>query len=176
MARYATSIEVPLPPEQAFGYMAEFANTLEWDPGVVEAQRLTPGSLAPGSAFRVVTAFLGARVALRYEIAEYDPPHRVVLRARTPRFESEDEILVEPTPAGSRIRYDARLTLRGVWRLADPWLQLAFNRVGDAAIRGLARRLRAIGAPQPVASQCAWRARGASGSERSSAAPVRAGR
>ena len=64
MARYATSIEVPLLPEEAFGYMAEFANTLEWDPGVVEAERLTPGSLAPGSAFRVVTAFLGARVAL----------------------------------------------------------------------------------------------------------------
>jgi carbon monoxide dehydrogenase subunit G len=161
MARYATSIEVPLQPADALNYMAEFANTLEWDPGVVEAERLTPGELGPGSAFRVVTSFLGARLALRYEIVEYAPPHRVVLRAQAERFDSVDEILVEPAPAGSRIRYDARLTLRGIWRLADPWLQLAFNRIGAAAIRGLARRLRAVGPPEPAAPVCGWPLRAA---------------
>jgi len=40
MALYTTSIDSSLSPSEAFAYMAAFENVAQWDPGVVEAQRL----------------------------------------------------------------------------------------------------------------------------------------
>ena len=54
MARYVDAIDLPIPLEQAFDYLADFSRTAEWDPGVVEAERLTPGPPRRGSRFRVV--------------------------------------------------------------------------------------------------------------------------
>jgi hypothetical protein len=42
---------------------------------------------------------------------------------------------------GTRVTYDADLALRGILRIADPLLGLAFNRVGDRALAGLRRTL-----------------------------------
>jgi hypothetical protein len=40
MARYTTSLETPRPPAEAFAYRSDFPTTKEWEPGVVEADRL----------------------------------------------------------------------------------------------------------------------------------------
>jgi hypothetical protein len=42
---------------------------------------------------------------------------------------------------GTRVTYDADLSLKGPLRLADPLLALAFRRVGDRARDGLRARL-----------------------------------
>jgi carbon monoxide dehydrogenase subunit G len=34
--QYAREIEVSMPADQAFAYLADFTNAAEWDPGVVE--------------------------------------------------------------------------------------------------------------------------------------------
>lgn len=39
MARYVDAIDLPIPVEEAFDYLADFSRTAEWDPGVVEAHR-----------------------------------------------------------------------------------------------------------------------------------------
>ena len=35
--RYAREIEVPMPADETFAYLADFANAAEWDPGVADA-------------------------------------------------------------------------------------------------------------------------------------------
>ena len=54
---------------------------------------------------------------------------------------SRDRITFESTAAGTRVTYDADLALKGLLRIADPLLALAFNRVGDRALAGLRRTL-----------------------------------
>ena len=39
VARYVTTIDSSLTPEEAFAYMADFSNAREWDPSVTEASR-----------------------------------------------------------------------------------------------------------------------------------------
>jgi hypothetical protein len=138
VARYETTIDSRLAPAEAFGYMASFDNAQEWDPSVVEARRLDGGQLRIGSAFHVVSTFAGRKVPLRYEITALEAGRRVVLEAWNGTFGSVDTISVTPSGNGSRVTYDARLVFKGVSKLADPIMQLVFNRVGrkaDASLR-----------------------------------------
>ncbi|MBV8221122.1 MAG: hypothetical protein JO325_21875, partial [Solirubrobacterales bacterium] len=53
------------------------------------------------------------------------------------------------TGTGTRVTYAADLRLKGLLRLADPLLALAFRRVGDRALAGL-REVLARPAPGTV--------------------------
>lgn len=137
MARYTTSVRSPRPAEEAFAYLSDFSTTAEWDPGVAEAERLTAGPLGEGSEFRVVAEFMGRMVPLTYFVTAYEPPRRIVLRGESSTVISLDEITVDRSNGGALVTYDARLSLKGPLRVADPVLGLAFKRIGDRAAAGM---------------------------------------
>lgn len=141
MARYKASIETPRPPAEAFAYLSDFSTTEEWDPGVVEAERIGDAAVGDGSEFRLVADFLGRKTPLVYRIVEYDPPHAVTFRGESSTVVSLDRITFDPSNGGTRVTYDADLALKGPLRIGDPLLGLAFNRVGDRALEGLRRTL-----------------------------------
>jgi len=121
--------------------MAEFENVADWDPGVVEADRIGSGELGVDSRFRLIVSFAGQKLPLEYRITEFEPPRRVLLVAETATLRSVDEVTVERTPKGATVSYDADLRLIGPLRLFNPALALVFNRVGDRAAAGLRREL-----------------------------------
>ncbi|HET9094043.1 MAG TPA: SRPBCC family protein [Solirubrobacteraceae bacterium] len=143
MARYRATLETPRSPEEVFRYLSDFSTTREWDPGVITAERLTDGTVGMGSEFSLVARFLGRDAQLTYRVVEYDPPHAVTVLGENATVISRDRITFEPSGGGTRITYDAELTLRGVMRLADPLLGLAFRPVGDRALEGMKRALSA---------------------------------
>jgi len=147
MARYKATVDTPRPPDEAFAFLSDFSTTAEWDPGVVEAERLGDAPIAEGSEFRLVADFLHRDTTLIYSIVEYDPPSAVTFRGENSSVVSLDRITFEPSNGGTRITYDAELALKGPLRLADPLLALAFKRVGDRALAGMRTTLRA---EQPV--------------------------
>jgi len=147
MAQYQATIVAPVPISDAFDYLARFSSTAEWDPGVHEAEMVTPEPVGMGSAFRVVTSFAGRKLPLRYEITEFDRPYKVTVRAENGSTISEDTITftttdrreVDGVEVGSQteVRYDADLRLKGAFRVLDPVIGLLFNRIGDRAAGGL---------------------------------------
>lgn len=137
MAHYRASIDVRQACEEVFAYLSDFSTTREWDPSVVDAERLNGQAVGEGTQFRLVAEFLGRENELTYRIVEYDPPHAVTFLGENATVVSRDRITFEPTAEGTRVSYDADLALKGVLRLADPLLALAFNRVGDRALAGL---------------------------------------
>ncbi len=146
MAHYRASIDVQQPGEDVFAYLSDFSTTKEWDPGVVEAERLHGQPVQEGTEFRLLAEFLGRKNELTYRIVEYDPPHAVTFLGENASVVSRDRITFEPTAAGTHVTYDADLKLKGVLRVADPLLAIAFNRVGDRALAGLRKTL---GTSQP---------------------------
>lgn len=146
MAHYRGTVESTRSHEQTFAYMAEFANVREWDPTAAEARALEEGEPGLGSRFFVRVHWLGRDLPLTYEIVEFEPPHRLVLRAENESSVSEDTVEVTANGDGATLIYDARVTLKGIGRFADPLLGLAFKRLGDNAAAGLRREL---GAPSP---------------------------
>ena len=137
MARYTASLETRIPRAEVFDYLSDFSTTEEWDPGVVEAERLGDAPVGEGSEFRVVAEFLGRKSTLVYRVVEFVPGEVVTLRGENATVVSLDRIAVEPIGDATRITYDADLTLKGPLRLADLLLRLAFGRVGDRALQGL---------------------------------------
>jgi hypothetical protein len=91
--------------------------------------------------FRVSISFLGRRVPLEYRITEFERPSRLVLSGGDSSLRSTDEITFVSRPGGTRVTYEARLDLTGIRRLADPLLDLLFQRIGRLAVRGLRERL-----------------------------------
>jgi carbon monoxide dehydrogenase subunit G len=149
MAHYNASVETPRAREDVFEYLSDFSTTEEWDPGVVEAARIGDGPVSEGTEFRLVADFLGRQTPLTYRIVEYDPPHAVTFRGESSTVVSLDRITFEPAGGGTRITYDADLALKGLFRLADPLLGLAFTRVGDRALAGLRNTLAPAGGKDP---------------------------
>jgi carbon monoxide dehydrogenase subunit G len=142
MARYVTVIDTPRSPEDCFAALSDFSSAAEWDPGVSRATRREGGPVRVGSRFDLVAGFLGREVPLTYEVTELDEPRLVVLRAENATIVSLDTITVEPREdGGSRVTYDADLRLKGLLRLGDLGLRLAFGRIGDQAAAGLREHL-----------------------------------
>ena len=153
MARFVDAIDLPVPPEQAFDYLADFERTAEWDPGVAEAERLTEGPSRLGSRFRVVVAFLGRRIPFEYQIVRYERPHRLILEGDDGSLRSIDELSFVPRDGGTRVLYEARLELEGLRRLADPLLEVAFQGIGRLAARGLRQRFSVLARKQAATGE-----------------------
>lgn len=143
MARYVATADSPRPREEVFAYLKDFSNAAEWDPGVAEAQRLDTGEIKVGSEFLLVTEFLGRKTPLTYRVVELKAPELVVFEASTGTLRSHDRLTFEERDGGTRVTYDADLTLSGPLKLADPLLKLAFGWIGGRARDGLRRQLAA---------------------------------
>jgi carbon monoxide dehydrogenase subunit G len=149
MAHYRASIDIQRPRDDVFAYLSDFSTTREWDPGVVETERLNGQAVGVGTEFRLVAEFLGRKNELIYRIVEYDRPHAVTLLGENATVVSRDRITFADVPEGTRVTYDADLALKGLLRIADPVLALAFKRVGERALVGL-RRTFAASEPQSL--------------------------
>jgi hypothetical protein len=145
MARFVATLDSALPTQEAFAYLADVERFVEWDPSVVRSTRVEGSAPGAGASYDVEVKNGPRTVTLRYRTTEWDPPRRMLLRAETRWLVSLDEIRVEPRAGGSRVTYDASLTLKGIGRLFDPALGVVFRRIGDRAVPGLRRGLHAEG-------------------------------
>ncbi len=137
MASYAMSVRTDRPVDEVFAYMSDLTNFSDWDPGVSRAVQVKGSGPGPDAEFELDAS--GS--TLRYVVQEYAPPRKVVATARNRFITSVDTITVEPDGAGSVVTYDADLVLNGVLKVGDPFLKLAFNRIGGKAADGLVDKL-----------------------------------
>lgn len=137
MIRLQEKIQVDRPIREAFGYTADFGNIEQWDPGVTESLKLTPGPVGLGTEYRVVVKSGLWRTPMRYVVREYAPPRRVVLEGKGERITATDTITFEERGYGTEINYTADLSFSGLLGSAEPWMEGALHRVGRKAVAGL---------------------------------------
>jgi carbon monoxide dehydrogenase subunit G len=141
-------VETTLSIDDVFDYVADFANSQEWDPGVATAERLDEGPVGPGSRFRLGVR-LGPRVGtMEYRISVFEPPTRVVLVGSGSGVSAVDEIRLERLGTGTRLDYTAEIRLGGVLRMLEPFLGGAFANIGRNAADGMQRTFDAQAAAQ----------------------------
>jgi carbon monoxide dehydrogenase subunit G len=128
-------------PQEAFAYMADLGNFVEWDPGVKAVRQVEGSGGGPDAVFDVTVVAPGPDLTLRYVTEEHDAPHNLLVVARSIVFTSIDRITVEPDGTGSLVTYDADLRLNGVLRVGDLGLRLVFGQIGNRAAAGLRRVL-----------------------------------
>lgn len=75
----------------------------------------------------------GRENSIVYEIVEFDPPRRVVLRGENAGSVSVDTIDVESDGDGSAVTYEAEVTMKGLFKALGPLFGPVFKKMGDAA-------------------------------------------
>jgi len=134
-------ITTSLPIGEAFTFIANFANSMLWDPGVASSRRIDDGPLGVGARYLLQVRMRGGVVPMEYVVTAFDPPNRVVLAGSGSSVSAVDEIRFDSTRGGTRIDYIADIRLRGLLRLLEPFAGGAFEKIGRAARDGMERAL-----------------------------------
>ena len=142
MPRYVVTVPSSWSPDRAYAYMADMTNYVEWDRGIMRVTQTKGSGGGEGAVYEVTTRGFGGRdMLLTYETTEHDGATNVLLVGKNFMFTSVDRITVAPTATGCDVTYDAKLTFNGLLAPLNLPLGLVFNKVGDAAARGLRKKL-----------------------------------
>jgi dehydrogenase/reductase SDR family protein 12 len=135
--------DLPLSRDDAFTYVADFANVGDWDPGVVSSSQQGDDAPSLGTRYDVVATFGKSTIALVYEVTAWSPPERVVLATSSKRFDAVDTIeFVALDGDRTRVVYVADFELKGAMRLLTPVVRPMFRRLGEKALDGLVEAVR----------------------------------
>ena len=143
MTRLNERIRTSLPIEEAFAYLADFANSEEWDPGVDSARRVGDGPVGVGARYQLGVRQGDRVVPMEYRITQYEPPGRVVLVGSGSGIQATDEIRFEREGDETVVDYTADIVLTGVLRLVQPFLGGTFRKIAENASDGIERTLAA---------------------------------
>lgn len=135
------TIETSLGRDEAFAFVADFANAPAWDPGTATAVRLDGGAVGAGARYRLGVRMRGRVVPMEYRIVSLDAPRQVVLAGHGSGVRATDTITFERSGDGTRIEYVAEIHLEGWMRLLEPLAGGAFAKIGRDARDGMQRTL-----------------------------------
>jgi len=141
MTRLHETIETPLPLDEAFAFVADFANAQHWDPGVATSVRIDPGPVGLGARYRLGVRMRGKVAPMEYRITTYEAPRRVILTGEGSNVSAVDEIRFEPTATGTHIDYTADIHLQGWMRLVEPFAGGSFEKIAKDALGGMQKTL-----------------------------------
>jgi carbon monoxide dehydrogenase subunit G len=141
MTRLTEQIETTLPIEDVFAFVADFANSMHWDPGVATSERIDAGPVGLGARYRLGVRMRGRVASMEYRITTFEAPRRVVLTGEGSGVSAVDEIRFAPAGTGTRIDYTADIRLAGLMRMAQPFLGGAFAKIARDALDGMQRAL-----------------------------------
>jgi len=140
MASYESTVEVGADPEAAFDYLCDLSNLPEWDPSVRSAKPSGETATGVGARFDVEIGFYGRGIQTTHEIVEAERPSRLVV-AVDGKITGRLEFRIAPSGEGSTIDYRATATMKGLAKLLDKGLKLAFEGIGENASAGMRKQL-----------------------------------
>ena len=153
MTRLHEEIETPLPLDVAFPFVADFANSSRWDPGVNSSEAIDPGPLAVGIRYRLVVRMGGRLAPMEYRVSALEPMRRVVLTGSGSGVTAVDEIRFQRSGSGTHIDYTADIRLGGLLRLVQPFLGGPFRKIAKDALAGMEKTLGEMAARATAGSQ-----------------------
>jgi hypothetical protein len=113
----APEVIILSPQQEVFDHYADGRCYTSWLPGSADMQLLTPGPVGVGAAFKGKFPGYGD---VSWEIAEYDPPRRMVHIGHAPIGDVHHTLSFERVDGGTRLRQSGEGELRGIFRLLGP--------------------------------------------------------
>ncbi len=131
MARFSNNLIIGRPIDEVFRFVADFENMPKWNYYVVEVNKVTPGPIGVGAAFRQVRK----TDTQQYTIIEFEPNRKVVVETLPPAPALQMRFLFEPAGGGTKLIDEWEL--KG--GLIDLFGSLGVGRVKAAVAENLAK-------------------------------------
>lgn len=137
-----TEITINAPVAMVSGYAANPINAPEWYINIHSAEWIGAASMAVGSRAAFKAKFLGKQLAYVYEIAEYEPGSKLVMRTADGPFPMETTYIWQDAGEGM-----TRMTLRntgmpkGFSRVFAPIMEMAMRKANMNDLRLLKKIL-----------------------------------
>ena len=141
-----SEIVIDRPCEQVATYSVDPSNAPDWYLNIDTIDWLTDPLVRVGSRMAFVARFLGRRLAYTYEIVEYVPGQRLVMRTAQGPFPMETTYTWRSDgPDRTRMTLRNRGEPAGFSRLAGPFVALAMRRANRNDLAALKAHLEAGG-------------------------------
>lgn len=129
-------------PADVSAFAADPDRVPEWYVNITSVEWLTARPLKVGSRLAFVAHFLGRRLAYTYEVTEWVPGERFVMRTAAGPFPMETTYTWEETVEGHTLMtLRNRGTPTGFSRFVAPFMQVAMRRANRQDLARLAQRL-----------------------------------
>ena len=136
-----TDTTINRPVDEVAAYAADPSNAPEWYVNIKSVEWKTPPPVEKGSRAAFVAQFMGRRLEYTYEVTEYVPGERLVMRTAEGPFPMETTYTWTAVGDGAtRMTLRNRGELRGFSKVAAPLMATAVRRANRKDLA----RLRAI--------------------------------
>jgi uncharacterized membrane protein len=123
-----TDVVIAVPVDRVATYAADPANAPEWYENIRSVEWKTPPPLTVGSQVAFVASFLGRRLAYTYEIAEWVPGERLVMRTAEGPFPMETTYTWTADGDGTRMTLRNRGEPKGFAKVGAPMMAAQMRR------------------------------------------------
>ncbi|MDQ2846843.1 MAG: SRPBCC family protein [Actinomycetota bacterium] len=132
-------------PAIVLGYLKDFGNAEQWDPGTERCTRTDAGPVAVGATWHNVSKIAGISTELTYTLDQLSE-ETIVFVGKNDTATSTDTISVKPhADGGSEVTYRADIELHGAAKLAAPAVKLVFEKLGNDTEKQLTEVLNNLG-------------------------------
>ena len=129
MVDVVTETRIERPRAEVASFAANPDNAPKWYENIKHVRWQTEGPLAVGSAIDFVAHFLGRRLSYTYQVVEYIPEERLVMRTSEGPFPMETTYTWQRTPEGhTHMTLRNRGTPAGFSRIFAPFMKQAMRR------------------------------------------------
>ncbi|MGD0699562.1 MAG: SRPBCC family protein [Trebonia sp.] len=143
MPTVTRSFRVAAGPQTVIGYLSDFGNAEQWDPGTVTCTRDDAGPVAVGASWHNVSKVAGVTTELTYTLRQRTSD-TIIFVGQNKGATSTDTITVVPDGAGSKVTYRADLDMHGAAALLGPVMKLIFEKVANDTERQLTQVLNTL--------------------------------
>ena len=140
-----SEIVIDRPRERVAAYAADPAHAPDWYVNIASVDWLTDPPVKLGSRVTFVARFLGRTLRYTYEIVEYVPGERLVMRTAEGPFPMETTYMWRDEGAGrTRMALRNRGEPAGFSRLVGPFVAMAMRRANRDDLAALKARLESV--------------------------------
>jgi uncharacterized protein YndB with AHSA1/START domain len=136
-----TETVIRRPCAEVAAYAGDPTHAPDWYANISSVEWRTPPPVGVGSRMDFVATFLGRRLAYTYEVAEFDPGRRLVMRTADGPFPMETTYTWEPVDDGTRMTLRNRGRPSGFSAVAGPFMAAAMRRANRKDLAALKDRL-----------------------------------
>jgi hypothetical protein len=116
-------VEIKLPSEAVFDFVADARNEPRYNPHILRAQKISDGPITYGTKFRNETRSMGRTIEWIIEISSYERPRRLETPLHSSAMDISGAMMFDSIETGTNMHWSWDMKPRGIFRFATVFIR-----------------------------------------------------